>query len=68
MTVLSVCKSLLVPVRQSQSIGTHPLRLAMPAVFACSSAFMLPASTAPNAMVFEKGHFTVVDMVITHTI
>ena len=53
-------------VLQSDSIGAHPLHLAWPAALAVSSAFMLPASTAPNAMVFETGHLTVVDLVKMH--
>jgi len=44
------------------SIGVDPYLLAMPAVLACSSAFMLPVATPPNAIVFGSGHIRMADM------
>lgn len=44
------------------SIGVDPYLLAMPAVLACSSAFMLPVATPPNAIVFGSGHVRMADM------
>jgi sodium-dependent dicarboxylate transporter 2/3/5 len=44
------------------SIGLDPYLLAMPAVLACSSAFMLPVATPPNAIVFGSGHIRMADM------
>uniref|UniRef100_X1YUW4 Citrate transporter-like domain-containing protein n=1 Tax=Capitella teleta TaxID=283909 RepID=X1YUW4_CAPTE len=47
----------------SEKIGEHPLRFTIPATMVCSSAFMLPASTAPNAMVYEASTLRVIDMI-----
>ena len=45
------------------SMGLSPLVLAIPATVAASCAFMLPAATPPNAIVFGTGYFTVPQMV-----
>ena len=45
------------------SMGVSPLVLAIPATVAASCAFMLPAATPPNAIVFGTGYFTVPQMV-----
>ena len=45
------------------SMGVSPLVLAIPATLAASCAFMLPAATPPNAIVFGTGYFTVPQMV-----
>ena len=37
---------------QSLGIEVNPLYLMLPTVICCSYAFMLPAATAPNAIVF----------------
>jgi sodium-dependent dicarboxylate transporter 2/3/5 len=44
------------------AIGIHPYTLMLPAALAASCAFMLPAATAPNAIVFSSGHLRVRDM------
>ena len=45
------------------STGIAPLVLLVPATVAASCAFMLPAATPPNAIVFGTGHFTVPQIV-----
>ena len=45
------------------SMGLSPLVLAIPATVAASCAFMLPAATPPNAIVFGTGYFTVPQLV-----
>jgi len=44
------------------SLGQAPLALAAPAALAASCAFMLPAATPPNAVVFGSGRLRIVDM------
>ncbi len=45
------------------ALGVHPLLLMVPAAISASCAFMLPAATPPNAIVFGGGHITVPQMV-----
>ncbi len=45
------------------SAGIPPLMLLLPVTVAASCAFMLPAATPPNAIVFGTGHFTIPQMV-----
>ena len=45
------------------SMGISPLVLCIPATVAASCAFMLPAATPPNAIVFGTGYFTIPQMV-----
>lgn len=45
------------------SLGLSPLLLTIPATIAASCAFMLPAATPPNAIVFGTGYFTIAQMV-----
>lgn len=43
--------------------GVDPVIIAAGVAMAASCAFMLPAATAPNALVFASGHVTVAQMV-----
>jgi sodium-dependent dicarboxylate transporter 2/3/5 len=43
-------------------IGVPPEALLVPATIAASCAFMLPAATPPNAIVFGSGHLTIPQM------
>eukprot|EP00928_Gymnodinium_smaydae_P017047 TRINITY_DN16487_c0_g1_i1.p1 TRINITY_DN16487_c0_g1~~TRINITY_DN16487_c0_g1_i1.p1 ORF type:complete len:661 (-),score=109.84 TRINITY_DN16487_c0_g1_i1:179-2098(-) len=56
--------SVLVPIMFSvaQQSRLHPLSLALPVTVACSFAFMLPISTAPNAAVFSTEKVPIGDM------
>ncbi len=45
------------------AMGLSPLILCVPAAVAASCAFMMPAATPPNAIVFGTGYFTIPQMV-----
>jgi sodium-dependent dicarboxylate transporter 2/3/5 len=45
------------------AIGVSPLLLCVPAAVAASCAFMLPAATPPNAILFGTGAFTIPQMI-----
>lgn len=47
----------------AQTVGLDPIQLAAPAVMAASCAFMLPAATPPNALVFGSGYLTIAQMI-----
>jgi len=55
----------LVPILADMSINMclNPILLTVPAAIACSYAFALPVSTAPNAIVFGHSTMKTVDMV-----
>ena len=44
------------------TLGENPLLLAVPATIAASCAFMLPAATPPNAIVYGSEQFSIRDM------
>jgi sodium-dependent dicarboxylate transporter 2/3/5 len=44
-------------------MGLSPLTLSVPAAVAASCAFMMPAATPPNAIVFGTGYLTIPQMV-----
>jgi sodium-dependent dicarboxylate transporter 2/3/5 len=48
---------------QAQSANVHPLYYMLPVALACSYAFMLPAATPPNAIVFGSRLIGAADMV-----
>ncbi|XP_077508253.1 Na(+)/dicarboxylate cotransporter 3-like [Amblyomma americanum] len=59
-----VC-TMLIPVvlDTAVSLKVHPMLLAMPVTLACSFSFLLPASTPPNALVYEMGGMGCRDMI-----
>lgn len=46
-------------------MGVSPLLLCIPATLAASCAFMMPAATPPNAIVFGTGYLTITQMAKT---
>lgn len=65
MTSNTATVNVLLPLLFSSSVaaGIHPLLLALPATFAASCAFMLPAATPPNAILFSSGRLKMAEMV-----
>ena len=57
--------ALLMPILAAAALGANmdPATLMIPAALSASCAFMLPVATAPNAIVFGTGKFTVQQMV-----
>lgn len=49
----------------AKSLGVNPLLLMIPTTLAASCAFMLPAATAPNAIIFSSGKVTIRQMIKT---
>ncbi|XP_077560855.1 Na(+)/citrate cotransporter-like [Haemaphysalis longicornis] len=56
--------SILLPVvfDMAVAIGVHPLYLAMPVAIGCSFSFMLPAAGPPNAIVYQLGKMSILEM------
>ncbi|MFW0777446.1 MAG: SLC13 family permease [Rickettsiales bacterium] len=56
-----------IPIIVPMAVGLqiHPLFLAIPATMAASCAFMLPVSTANNAIAFGTGHVSIAQMART---
>ncbi|KAJ8042828.1 Solute carrier family 13 member 2 [Holothuria leucospilota] len=54
---LPICASL------AESLCVNPLYLMIPVTLACTYAYMLPAATPPNAIVFSFGTVSIPDMV-----
>ncbi|EFO96584.1 CRE-NAC-2 protein [Caenorhabditis remanei] len=48
----------------AESMGVHPLYLALPTTVACSFAFMLPISTPPNAIVYDTKVISMIEMIV----
>lgn len=46
----------------AEGLGRHPYLFMFPAVLACSLAFMMPAGTPPNAIVFATGRLKLREM------
>lgn len=46
----------------SEKLQTNPIYLALPPTLVCSYAFMLPVSTAPNAIAFGPSGLTTMEM------
>lgn len=44
------------------AMGVHPLLLCLPMTIGASTAFMLPAGTPPNAIVFSSGYLSIPTM------
>ncbi len=57
--------SILMPILAdtAKAAGQAPLTILFPAVLACSCAFMMPAATGPNAIVFGTGRVRIAEMV-----
>lgn len=56
--------TLLMPILATAGVaaGIDPVLLMMPAAISASCAFMLPVATAPNAIVYGTGKFSIKDM------
>ncbi|XP_075539837.1 Na(+)/citrate cotransporter-like [Dermacentor variabilis] len=57
--------SMLIPIVLETAVKfrMHPMSLAMPVTLSCSFSFMLPASTPPNALVYDMASMGVRDMI-----
>ncbi|EUB55250.1 Solute carrier family 13 member [Echinococcus granulosus] len=52
----------------ADKLAIHPFCLTLPLVLATSLAFILPAATPPNAIIFAKGRVRLIDMMKTGVI
>ncbi|XP_065309425.1 Na(+)/citrate cotransporter-like isoform X2 [Dermacentor albipictus] len=61
----SAVASMLIPIVLETAVKfrMHPMSLAMPVTLSCSFSFMLPASTPPNALVYDMASMGVRDMI-----
>lgn len=59
----AICK-LMLPVVLENALHRriNPLYFSIPTTIGCSFAFMLPAATPPNAIVYHMGHMTACEM------
>ncbi|KAL5103174.1 Solute carrier family 13 member 2 [Taenia crassiceps] len=59
--------SILTPImfELADKLAIHPLSLTLPLVLATSLAFILPAATPPNAIIFARGRVRLFDMMKT---
>ncbi len=57
--------NILLPILASTALAAHmnPLLFMIPATVACSSAFMMPAATGPNTVVFASNRVSVPEMI-----
>ena len=57
--------NILLPILASTALAAHmnPLLFMIPATVACSCAFMMPAATGPNTVVFASNHVSVSEMI-----
>ena len=56
----TILMPVLIPAAQAANL--HPLAMLVPACIACSTAFMLPMATGPNAVVFSMKRLSIDDM------
>ncbi|VDM30120.1 unnamed protein product [Toxocara canis] len=50
------------PLIEAVALGLNPLYLGLPSAIAASFAFMFPMATAPNAVVYDTGVITILEM------
>ncbi|CAG0885548.1 unnamed protein product [Cyprideis torosa] len=57
--------SIIIPIllRVSESLRLNPLYLSLPCAISCSYAFMLPAATPPNAIVYHAAQMNSMDLI-----
>ncbi|MFA6243813.1 MAG: SLC13 family permease [Candidatus Hydrogenedentales bacterium] len=61
-TALTTIMLPVLAVTASSTLGINPLLLMIPATFSASLAFMMPAGTPPNALVYGTGYVTLPQM------
>ncbi|XP_077532400.1 solute carrier family 13 member 2-like isoform X2 [Haemaphysalis longicornis] len=65
-TINAAVAAIMLPIvfQMAVALEVHPLYFAIPVAVASSFAFMLPAGTAPNAIVYQVGKLTIMDMAV----